>query len=112
MKRRKLGFSTSLLAAAMLTAGLMAGANAEDEIEEIIVVGDLGSLPGENVQTVFGFNKSILETSRSVSTISEEMMERFNMHDIDERSTPTFSSRRRVRPPVAPPRRWTRGNTC
>ena len=53
-------------------------------MEEIVVKGDLGSLPGENVKSVFGFNKSLLETPRSVSTISEEMMERFNMQDIDE----------------------------
>ena len=53
-------------------------------MEEIVVKGDLGSLPGENVQSVFGFNKSLLETPRSASTISEEMMEGFNMQDIDE----------------------------
>ena len=53
-------------------------------IEEIVVVGDLGSLPGEAVKTVFGFDKSLLETPRSVSTVSAEMMDRFNMRDIDE----------------------------
>ena len=53
-------------------------------MEEIVVLGDLGSLPGESVKSVFGFNKSLLQTPRSASTISEEMMERFNMHDIDE----------------------------
>ncbi len=53
-------------------------------IEEIVVVGDLGSLPGDAVKTVFGFDKSILETPRSVSTVSAEMMERFSMRDIDE----------------------------
>ena len=53
-------------------------------IEEIVVVGDLGSLPGDAVKTVFGFDKSLLETPRSVSTISAEMMDRFNMRDIDE----------------------------
>ena len=53
-------------------------------IEEIVVVGDLGSLPGDAVKTVFGFDKSLLETPRSVSTASAEMMDRFNMRDIDE----------------------------
>ena len=53
-------------------------------IEEIVVIGDLGSLPGEAVKTVFGFDKSLLETPRSVSTVSAEMMDRFNMRDIDE----------------------------
>ena len=49
-----------------------------------MVRGSLGSLPGEAVETIFGFNKSLLNTPRSASTIGEEMMERFNMQDIDE----------------------------
>ena len=54
------------------------------EIEEVVVVGDLGSLPDEDVQSVFGFGKSLLYTPRSASTVSEEMMARFDMRDIDE----------------------------
>ena len=57
---------------------------ASGAIEEIVVVGDLGSLPGDAVETVFGFDRSLLETPRSVSTVSAEMMDRFNMRDIDE----------------------------
>ena len=53
-------------------------------LEEVVVVGDLGSLPDEDVQTVFGFGKSLLHTPRSASTVSEEMMARFDMRDIDE----------------------------
>ena len=60
------------------------GRTAPGVIEEIVVVGDLGSLPGDDVEAVFGFDKSLLETPRSVSTISDEMMDRFNMRDIDE----------------------------
>ncbi|MGB2329350.1 MAG: TonB-dependent siderophore receptor, partial [Pseudomonadales bacterium] len=56
----------------------------ESDMEEIVVKGDLGSLPGERVDSVFGLEKSILETPRSASTVSEEMMDRFNMQDIDE----------------------------
>ncbi len=79
-------------AAAILVLALPCAA-AQDEaethaasrtIEEIVVVGDLGSLPGDAVKTVFGFDKSLLETPRSVSTASAEMMDRFNMRDIDE----------------------------
>ena len=41
----------------------IAGSNAlAEEMEEIVVKGDLGSLPGERVESVFGFEKSILET--------------------------------------------------
>ena len=53
-------------------------------IEELVVIGDLGSLPDEDVQSVFGFGKSLLHTPRSASTVSEEMMARFDMRDIDE----------------------------
>ena len=53
-------------------------------VEEVVVVGDLGSLPDEDVQSVFGFGKSLLHTPRSASTVSEEMMARFDMRDIDE----------------------------
>ena len=53
----------------------IAGSNAlAEEMEEIVVKGDLGSLPGERVESVFGFEKSILETPRSASTVSEEML--------------------------------------
>ena len=56
----------------------------ENEIEKIQVTGSLGSLPGQDVEAVFGFGKSILETPRSASTISDEQMERFAISDIDE----------------------------
>ncbi|GLS27890.1 TonB-dependent siderophore receptor [Marinibactrum halimedae] len=55
----------------------------EAKIEEVVVQGSLGSLPGEDVE-IFGFGKSILETPRSASTISSEQLERFNVGDIDE----------------------------
>ena len=57
----------------------------EDEnVERIEVTGSLGSLPGQDVEAVFGFGKSILETPRSASTISQEQLERFAVTDIDE----------------------------
>ena len=78
-------FSRSPLTAVALLWGLSWQlAQAEEIIEEQVVVGDLNSLPGENVDSVFGFDRSILETPRSASTVSEEMMDRFNMQDIDE----------------------------
>ena len=61
-----------------------AAAGKEKEIEKIQVTGSLGSLPGQDVEAVFGFGKSILETPRSASTISDEQMERFALSDIDE----------------------------
>lgn len=69
----------------MLSAAAFAQETPTDaEIEKIEVKGSLGSLPGQDVEAVFGFGKSILETPRSASTISDEQMERFNVSDIDE----------------------------
>ena len=56
----------------------------DEEIEKIEIRGSLGSLPGQAVESVFGFGESILETPRSVSTISNQQMERFAITDIDE----------------------------
>ncbi len=72
------------LHATLAWASGTAAQEAEEAIEEVVVVGDLGSLPDEDVQSVFGFGKSLLYTPRSASTVSEEMMARFDMRDIDE----------------------------
>ena len=53
-------------------------------LEVVVVTGALDSLPGDHVHSVFGFHKSLLQTPRSASSVSEEMMSRFNMRDIDE----------------------------
>ena len=60
----------------------VAGASAN--VETIVVRADLASLPGDSVPTLTGFEKSLLETSRSASTMSDEMLARFNVRDIDE----------------------------
>ncbi len=56
----------------------------DKNIEKIEVTGSLGSLPGQDVEAVFGFGKSILETPRSASNISGELLDRFDITDIDE----------------------------
>ncbi len=56
----------------------------EKVIEEIVVTADLGSMPGSDVRSIFGFDKTILETPRSASSITREMMSRFIISDIDE----------------------------
>ena len=56
----------------------------DDTIEEIVVIGDLGSMPGSDMRSIFGFDKSILDTPRSASSISDEMMSRFIISDINE----------------------------
>lgn len=69
-----------------LTLGItlcLAPAISAQDIEEVVVQGSLGSLPGEDIE-IFGFGKSLLQTPRSASTVSSEQMERFNVSDIDE----------------------------
>ena len=84
--------ATYLASAIALSLSLTSNAFAADEetkktdenIEKIEVRGSLGSLPGQAVESVFGFGESILETPRSVSTISNQQMERFAITDLDE----------------------------
>ena len=72
----------SLLVGVFATQAL---AQDEDEaIEEIIVEGSLRSLPTQDVGSVFGFDKTLLETPRSASTISSDQIARFDIVDIDE----------------------------
>ncbi len=84
-------YKTSSLATAIaLSLSLSTNVFAEEvdstdkNIEKIEVRGSLGSLPGNDVESVFGFGKSILETPRSASTISDAQIERFSITDIDE----------------------------
>ena len=58
----------------------------EKDVEKIQVTGSLGSLPGQDVESVFGFGKSILETPRSASTISQEQMNSSHSHQVHSHS--------------------------
>lgn len=71
----------SLIIGAFATQAL---AQDDEEIEEIVVEGSLRSLPTQDVGSVFGFDKTVLETPRSVSTVSSEQIERFGISDIDD----------------------------
>ena len=73
-----------------LVAGLGMAAAAEEELTEeseqlevLVVTGHLDSLPGDNVPSLTGFEKPLTETPRSASTVSDELMTRFNIRDID-----------------------------
>ncbi len=77
----------ALLCCTAMTAPAFAqdAAPAPDEAPgdaEIVVTGALDALPVKNVGSIFGFDKTILETPRSASTISSEQIERFGITDI------------------------------
>ena len=50
--------------------------------ETVVVTGSLRALPVEDVGSVFGFDKNLVEIPRSASTISAEQLERFGITDI------------------------------
>lgn len=67
----------------------------KDKANEIVVTGSLNALPLKDQGTVFGFNKTLAETPRSVSTVSKEQMDRFGItqiYDLVSQSPGTFTS--------------------
>ncbi|HWU03568.1 MAG TPA: TonB-dependent receptor plug domain-containing protein [Novosphingobium sp.] len=72
-----------------------AGEPAASDKPEIVVTGSLGALPLKDVGEIFGFNKTLIETPRSASTISKEQMERFGVseiYDLVAQSPGTFTN--------------------
>ncbi|WP_206244012.1 TonB-dependent siderophore receptor [Novosphingobium terrae] len=68
---------------------------AGDQKPDIVVQGSLGALPLKDVGSIFGFNKTLVETPRSASTVSKEQMERFGItqiYDLVSQSPGTFTS--------------------
>lgn len=62
---------------------------------DIVVTGALNALPIKDVGTVFGFNKTLVETPRSASTVSKEQLERFGItqiYDLVSQTPGTFTS--------------------
>lgn len=80
----------SAVAASALCLGMTTVAVAQDEATEdeefvqetVVVTGSLRALPVDDVGSVFGFDKTIVEIPRSASTISSDQIERFGITDI------------------------------
>ena len=71
----------SLLATATVVVPLLASFDVSaqappvDVLEEVVVVGDrLSVMPNKAIESVFGFGKTALETPRSLTTISSELL--------------------------------------
>lgn len=99
--------TTALLACSALTSPLLAQDQpvspadaAPDGVapvsqDQIVVTGSLGALPIKDVGTVFGFNKTLVETPRSASSVSKEQLERFGInqiYDLVSQTPGTFTS--------------------
>lgn len=65
-------------------AAQTAAVAAAGAVEETLVVGDKMGLMTKQGKSAFGFNKPIEETPRSLSTVSADMMENYNISDIDD----------------------------
>ena len=74
MKLRSVAYAGSLLMSMQAAAQT---APASEKLEEIVVTGDrLDVIPTKPVDSVFGFGKSVLETPRSLTTISNDLLEK------------------------------------
>lgn len=82
LRKPYLAIAAGLLGCTALTTPALAQDDSEEEGREIVVTGSLGALPVANVGSVFGFDKTIVETPRSASTVSAEQMERFGITEI------------------------------
>ena len=63
--------------------------------KEIVVTGSLGAMPLKGVGSIFGFNKTLVETPRSASTVTKEQMDRFGItqiYDLVSQTPGTFTS--------------------
>ncbi len=80
---RRTSFAVLMACSALATPAFAADAGAENaDKKEIVVQGSLGALPLKDVGTIFGFNKTLVETPRSAASISKEQMERFGATEI------------------------------
>ena len=92
LQKKKNALSASILLAIGCAYGLPAIGQAADgsevELETYTAEGQvedsLGMMPTEAVESVFGFGKTIVETPRAVSSISANMIDAFNISDIDD----------------------------
>ncbi|MCC5871870.1 MAG: TonB-dependent receptor [Gammaproteobacteria bacterium] len=76
------------LAATLLVPVLGQAQGSSVMIDEIVVTGEvvdrLGIIPDEEVDSIFGSSRSLLETPRSATMISSELLEQYNAQDIND----------------------------
>ena len=85
-KRRKSLLATvSAVAPLLIAFDAAAQAPPADGLEEVTVSGDrLNVLQGDPVESVFGFGKSVAETPRAVTTISNELLSKTLITELDD----------------------------
>lgn len=74
-------------AVALATTLMFAGeASAQDDLEEIVVLGQdyLSILPDDDTGSAFGLDKSLSETPRSITEVSDDLIEKFALRSVDD----------------------------
>lgn len=62
----------------------------DEQVEEIVVIADpVGLGEGQESDSMFGLQRSLLDTPRSISVVSAKTMERYAIYDIDDLITTT-----------------------
>lgn len=87
--------ATMLCCTAFTAPAYAQDSESADPANEIIVTGSLDALPIKDVGTVFGFDKTVTETPRSVSTVSQKQIERFgvtSIYDLIAQAPGTFTN--------------------
>lgn len=99
LRRPLLAMTAGLLACTTITGSAFAQSSTSDASEkgsdEIVISGSLNALPIKDVGTVFGFDKTLVETPRSASTVSKEQIERFgvtSIYDLVAQAPGTFTN--------------------
>src|SRR6266851_1015284 len=83
--RGVIGASLMLTATDALAEPAPAPAPASDSLEEIVVSGDrLSVMQTKPVDSVFGFDKTVLETPRSLTTITNDLLNKTIITDIND----------------------------
>jgi iron complex outermembrane receptor protein len=79
------GAQLFIMAGALAAQPALAAAPADEELAEAVVQGDrLNVMQNEPVSSVFGFGKKVEETPRAVTTISQELLEKTIITEIDD----------------------------
>lgn len=75
----------SLGAAAVSSPSLLYAAGDSSVLDTVVVEGDrINVIPTEELESVFGLGKTVVETPRSITTISNEMMSKVMITEIDD----------------------------
>lgn len=95
LRRPFLTLAAGLLACTTLTQAAFAQDADAKSSDEIVVSGSLDALPVKDVGTIFGFDKTLVDTPRAASTVSKEQIERFGMtsiYDLVAQAPGTFTN--------------------